>query len=108
MDLAELVLTPTGEGVRLRLRVAPGARRDGLVGAHGDALKLAVRAAPEKGRATEAVLRVLAQALGIPAPQVVLVAGGTSRDKIVSVRGLASEEIRARLSAAIEAAGSRG
>ena len=108
MGLAELVLTPTGEGVRLRLRVVPGARRDGLVGAHGDALKLAVRAAPEKGRATEAVLRVLAEALGIPAQQVALVVGGASRDKIVSVRGLAPEEIRARLAAAIGSTAPRG
>lgn len=108
MDLADLLLTPTGEGVRLRLRVAPGARRDGLVGVHGDALKLAVRAAPEKGRATEAVLRVLAGVLGVPAQQVVLIAGAASRDKVVAVRGLDPEQVRTRLSAAAAAAAGRG
>lgn len=108
MDLADLALTLTGEGVRLRLRVAPGARRDGLVGVHGDALKLAVRAAPEKGRATEAVLRLLAEALDLPAQQVALVAGGASRDKIVSIRGLSPADVRARLGAALAAADARG
>lgn len=101
MDLAELVLTPSGDGVRFRLRVAPGARRDGLVGVHGDALKLAVRAVAEKGRANEAVLHLLADALGVPARQVVLVAGAGSRDKIVEVRGVEPGDVRGRLAAAI-------
>lgn len=107
MDLAELVLTPSGDGVRFRLRVAPGARRDGLVGVHGGALKLAVRAVAEKGRANEAVLALLADALGVPAQQVALVAGGGGRDKIVAVRGLGPDEVRVRLAAALAAGAGR-
>lgn len=105
MDLAELALTPSGEGVRLRLRVAPGARRDGVVGVHGGALKLAVRAVAERGRANEAVLRLLADALGIPAQQIALVAGGGSRDKVVAVRGLGADALRARLTDVVGGAG---
>lgn len=108
MDLADVALTSSGDGVRFRLRVAPGARRDALVGVHGDALKLAVRAVPEKGRANDAVLRMLADALGVPARQVTLVAGGASRDKVVAVRGLEPAEVRARLATALEDAAAGG
>lgn len=97
MDLADLVLTPGEEGLRLRLRVAPGARRDGVVGVHGGALKLAVRAVAEKGRANDAVLRLLAGALGMAVQDVVLVAGAGSRDKVVVLRGIDAERVRAVL-----------
>lgn len=94
--------------MRFRLRVAPGARRDALVGVQGDALKLAVRAVPEKGRANGAVLQILADALGVPARQVSLVAGGASRDKVVAVRGLEPAEVRVRLAAALDGAAAEG
>ena len=75
---------------------------------HGTALKVAVRAVAEKGRANEAVLRLLADALGVPVLQVDLVAGTASRDKVVVVRGLDAAELRARLAAALGAGPGRG
>lgn len=105
MDLAELDLTPASDGIRLRLRVAPGARRDGVVGVHGGALKLAVRAVAEKGRANDAVLRLLAELLAVAVADVVLVAGGASRDKVVLLRGLDEGEARARLARVAERRG---
>ncbi|MGH3056063.1 MAG: DUF167 domain-containing protein, partial [Gaiellaceae bacterium] len=47
----------SAETTRLRLRVSPGAGRTALVGRHGDAWKVRVTEAPERGRANEAVLR---------------------------------------------------
>ena len=108
MDLADVRLTTAGDAVRFRLRVAPGARRDALVGVHGEALKLAVRAVAEKGRANDAVLGLLAKALGIPAQQLSIVAGSASRDKVVAVRGLGPEDVRARLAEALRGAPSSG
>lgn len=104
MDPSDVVLTPAGDGVRLRLRVVPGARRDAILGPHGEALRVAVRAVAEKGRANEAVVRLLAGALGLQADRVVLVAGLGSRDKIAEVRGLGAAELRERLSAAVAGA----
>ncbi|MEZ5965979.1 MAG: DUF167 domain-containing protein [Planctomycetota bacterium] len=85
------------DGSELRVRAAPGAKVERIVGVHGDALKVAVQAPPERGRANERVLAVLADALGVPARRLTLVAGATARDKVVQVAGLAPDEVLARL-----------
>ena len=95
----DLELTPVGGGTRLRLRVKPGAKKNAIVGVHGGALKLAVAAAPEKGKANRAVVALLAEALGLPASAVALPAGETSQDKVVEV-ALDPEQLRRRLAGA--------
>jgi len=85
---------------RLRLRVAPGAARPGVVGRYGDAWKVRVAAAPERGRANEAVVALLAATLAIPPASISLVSGGSSRDKVVELAGVTSEEIDRRLAQA--------
>ena len=80
-----LELTPVAGGTRMRLRVKPGARKTAIVGVHGGALKVAVDAPPERGKANDAVLTLLADALGLPAGGVTLAAGATSRNKVVVV-----------------------
>ena len=79
------------------MRVAPGASREKIVGLHGDALKVLVREPPEKGRANEAVERLLAAALRVRRGDVAVVRGHASRDKVVLVRGLREADLRARL-----------
>src|SRR5947207_1927457 len=51
--------------IRLRLRVSPGARRTELAGRYADGWKVRVTAAPERGRANEAVISLLARRLGL-------------------------------------------
>ncbi len=85
---------------RLRLRVAPGAARAGVVGRHGDAWKVRVAAPPEGGRANEAVVRLLAETLSVPREAVTLVSGHGGRDKIVELAGLGPSQIERRLSSA--------
>lgn len=84
----------------MRLRVAPGGSRTAVVGRHGDAWKVRVAAAPERGRANEAVLALLAETLALPRARVTLVSGGGSRDKIVELAGIEPDEIERRLAAA--------
>jgi uncharacterized protein YggU (UPF0235/DUF167 family) len=74
-------------GIRVAVRVRPGAARTAVGGAHGGALvvKVAVRAV--EGRATEAALRAVAEALGVRRRDVGLVSGATSRDKVIEVDG---------------------
>ena|SRR5712691_3066893 len=92
----------TTASTRLRLRVSPGARRERVVGRHGEAWKLAVAQPPEDGRANEAVLRLVATALSVPRDAVTLVSGAASRDKIVQLAGLDLDEAERRLEAAGE------
>src|SRR4029079_7921387 len=75
----------TAESTRLRVRVSPGAGRTELVGRHGDAWKVRVAEAPERGRANEAVLRLLAEALALPRTALTLVSGHGTREKIVEL-----------------------
>jgi uncharacterized protein len=77
---------------RLRLRVSPGARRTELVGRHGEGWRVRVAAPPERGRANEAVLELLSASLGVPRADMRLVAGVTSRDKVIEVDGMTTDE----------------
>jgi uncharacterized protein (TIGR00251 family) len=85
------------EGCVLPVRAQPGARRPGVQGEQNGALKVAVTAPPEDGRANQALLEVLREALGLKRSQVELLSGQTSRDKRFLIRGVAKEELRQRV-----------
>jgi uncharacterized protein YggU (UPF0235/DUF167 family) len=88
------------ESTRLRLRVSPGAARAGVVGRYGDGWKIRVAAAPEAGRANDAVIRLLSDTLSLPRDAVRLVSGHAGRDKIVELAGLGPSQIERRLAVA--------
>jgi hypothetical protein len=62
-----------------------------------------VRAAPERGRANDAVEALLAAALGVPRTRVRVVAGHTGTRKQVEIEGFDGIEVRSRLQAATAA-----
>lgn len=82
---------------RLTLRVAPGAARSGVVGRYGAAWKVRVAAAPEDGKANAAVVRLLAEIVGLPVRNVAVVSGHTSRDKTVELSGIDAPEAERRM-----------
>ena len=90
-------LTAHEEGCILPVRAQPGARKAGIQGEHSGALKVAVTAPPEDGRANRALIELLREALGLKRSQLELVSGETSRDKRFLVRGVSVEELRERL-----------
>ena len=69
------------------IHVAARARREGVGGLHGDALRVAVRAAPEAGRANLACVELLAAAFAVPRSRVVLDPRSTGRRKHVRIAG---------------------
>ncbi len=77
--------------------VRPGASRTKVLGERDGALRLAVVAPPEKGKANKVALRFLAKALNLSRARLELVGGETSRNKVVLCRQLRPEELRARL-----------
>ncbi len=94
-----IAVTEHAEGLILPVRAQPGARRNGVQGEQAGALKVAVTAPPQDGRANEALAEVLRAALGLKRSQLELVGGLTSRDKRFLVRGLARAELERRLAA---------
>ena len=92
-----VTLSPTPDGVRIALKVIPGASRDRVAGVLGDALKVAVSKPPEAGAANKAVVQLLAGALHVPHGQIEVVKGRTSPRKEVLVRGIALDELRRRV-----------
>ena len=88
---------PSIVAFRLAVKVVPGAARDEIAGWLGDALKLRVSAAPERGKANAAVEALLARALALPRGAVRVVAGETSPRKTVEIDGASEQEIRQRL-----------
>ena len=72
----------------------PGSSRDEIVGWLGDSLKVKVKAPPEKGRANEAVIALLAERLGIDASSIAVESGHGSPAKVVEVDGMDVDAIR--------------
>jgi uncharacterized protein (TIGR00251 family) len=87
-------------GVRFAVKVVPGASRDRIVGALGDALKVAVSKPPQGGAANAAVVALLAAALGVPDSSVRIVRGHGSPRKELTVEGLGARQAAERLGAA--------
>ena len=85
------------EGSLLAVRAQPGARKNAVVGEHGGALKVAVTAPPEDGRANEALTELLRDWLGLKRSQVELANGHTNRNKQFLIRGLTPEALSALL-----------
>lgn len=81
--------------VRVTIRVKPGASRSRVGGDHDGALIVAVTARAVDGRATEAALVTLAEALGLRRRDVILVTGFASRVKVVEVAG--ADEVALRV-----------
>ena len=85
--------------VRLRVRVHPGARRERIDRRMADGTwRVEVHAAPEAGRANEAVIKLLAAALGVDQSQLQVISGQGSRSKSIKIDGIESADVEARLS----------
>lgn len=73
----------------LSLHVQPGAKRTGVAGLHGDALKIRLAAPPVEGKANQALIAWLAEVFAVPERRVRLLRGEKSREKVVEISGSA-------------------
>jgi uncharacterized protein (TIGR00251 family) len=94
-------LTAHEQGTMLAVLAQPGAKRNAVLGTRAGALRVAVTAQPEKGKANAAIGEVLAESLGYRSSQIVLMAGKTSRHKQFLFIGVTPDELRRRVAAAI-------
>lgn len=81
---AEAIRALADSDGRLAVKVTPGARVEALEIADGRLL-VKTRAKPKDGEATEAVLALIASALGLAQSRVTLIRGATSREKLVRI-----------------------
>jgi uncharacterized protein len=97
-----IAITDHAEGCVLPVRAQPGARKTAVLGEQGGALKVAVTAPPEDGRANKALTEAIREVLGLRRSQVELMSGETSRDKRFLIRGVKRDELEGILAALLE------
>lgn len=78
-------VTRDHDAIRFQVRVAPRAKRNRIGAAHDGKLKVSLTAPPVDGAANDALIKLLARALGVPKRNVTIVAGLTSKTKTVRV-----------------------
>nr|Q478W6.1 RecName: Full=UPF0235 protein Daro_3887 [Dechloromonas aromatica RCB] len=79
--------------ITLTLHIQPGAKKSEFAGLHGDALKIRLAAPPVDGKANEALIRFIADALGLAKSAVHLKSGQTSRRKVLEILGTSTTTI---------------
>ncbi|HET6175504.1 MAG TPA: DUF167 domain-containing protein [Candidatus Sulfotelmatobacter sp.] len=99
-SLKEKRLIPVRESadsVTFAVKVHPGANKNAITGELGDALKVSLTAAAEKGRANEACVEFFAKLLKVPRSSVTIASGQTTRNKVIRVAGVTGQYVRDRL-----------
>jgi uncharacterized protein (TIGR00251 family) len=92
-----LKLTEKDGGVRFSIKAVPGASRDRIVGVLGDALKVAVSAPPEGGKANRAIIALLADQVGVAESHISIVRGRSAARKEIFIAGITARHAGERL-----------
>jgi uncharacterized protein len=95
-------INDTPQGATFAVKVHPRAKKNAISGELGDALKLSLTSPPIDGRANDACVEFFAKLLNVARSSVTIVAGKTTRRKVVRVIGLSAAVIEQRLRSAIE------
>ena len=89
---ASSMKNPNGPAI-LAVKVVPGANRDEIVGWIGEALKIRTAQPPEKGRANDAICRLIADAAKLPPSAVKVMSGRTSSHKRIAIAGISYPDV---------------
>jgi uncharacterized protein (TIGR00251 family) len=84
-------------GVTIPVRAQAGARKNAILGERNSALRIAVTAPPEKGKANRAIADLLSSVLDVSKSTIELIAGETSNQKRFLVVGMSKEFVQQRL-----------
>ena len=95
--MREFKITDAKQGAAFTVHVVPRAGKNEIAGQMGEAIKVRLMAPPVEGKANKALIAFLAEQLGVRKSQVEIVAGQTSRNKVISVLGLSPVEVEKRL-----------
>ena len=92
-----IAIVESDGGVTFAVKVLPRAKRNGIIGELGDALKLSLTTPPVEGRANEACREFFAKLLKVPRSSVTIASGLSSRNKVIRVAGVTGQYVRERL-----------
>jgi hypothetical protein len=81
----------------LAIKVHPRAKKNAITGEVGGALKLSLTSPPLDGKANQACIDFFAKLLKMPRSSITIAAGQTSRNKLIRIEGLSTDEVRQRL-----------
>ena len=96
-ERAPTTILKMSSSVRVAVYIQPRARRTEVAGRHGSHLKIRIAAPPIDQAANEALLAFVAQRLGVRLRDVRLIAGATSRHKVLEIDRVTAEQIQALL-----------
>jgi uncharacterized protein (TIGR00251 family) len=92
-----IALHETSSGITFAIKVQPRARRNAIVGEFGEALKIALTAAPVDGRANQACVEFFADLFDVSRSSITIVSGQSSRNKVIRITGSTLELLRSRI-----------
>lgn len=92
-----ITLEERSDGVLLPLKAQPGGRQNAIRGEQNGMLKVSVTQAPEKGRANQAIVEVLAKSLDLKRSQIELVSGETASQKKFLIRSCSLADLAERI-----------
>jgi uncharacterized protein (TIGR00251 family) len=84
----------TGDGISFAVKIHPRAKKNAITGELGDVLKVSLTAPPVDGKANTACIEFFANLLKVPRSSVTIASGHGSRNKVIRVAGISSEELR--------------
>lgn len=98
MNLIEsLELQADQDSCVIRVRAHPGARKNEVRGIHDGALRVAVTQVPEKGKANQAIVSLLARTLGVGKSSIQVIAGEQQPNKKLRIENMTPEQLRHRI-----------
>ena len=100
-SLGEIKVIPileTSGGISIAIKLQPRARKNAITGQVGDALKVSLTAPPVDGKANQACIEFFANLLKVPRSAVTIASGQSSRNKVIRIAGVSTEEIQAAYS----------
>jgi uncharacterized protein (TIGR00251 family) len=95
--MEQLRTQQTGNTVVFSVKVVPRSSKNALAGILAGMLKVKLAAAPEKGKANQALIGFLAETLGVRKNAIKIISGHTSPVKIIQVTGVSAESLSDKL-----------
>lgn len=77
--------------MKLKIYIQPNAKKNEVVGYHGDSLKIKIKAPPADGEANDSLIRFLSEKLGVAQKNIDLAHGHASRNKLIQINSEMTE-----------------